>query len=437
VTKSMNECEFRTRLVCILLMAVLTLTSSISIIPLERDNHLGQARVEFRPAAGYEDHEPIWVQSNADLLNLAASEGWPGNGNAGSPIIISGYRFSAIAIQPVRIWNTDLHWLFMDNYITTEGVVCGIWVDTTTAGAILNNTFEECHSAIVMLNTENLIIENNTFAGNVQHGIEMDATNEASAIRNNEFSNNGGSGILCNDASNLEISGNYIDGVTFTGINIKRGTDNVIENNIVLNSRSGISLERATNNTHVLDNVIRGTIQDAVSCTGDFILIQHNVIRDIGTIGVSLSELSGAFADSSTISGNTFINCTSYAVRILEGCTKISITENDFFDGGNAHHILDNSSDAVIEGNFYDTWSSPDVNHDGIVDTPFEISGAAQNNDPSPKSAPNNEIPEDYEYVPKTTTSTGTEEPDLAPVMLVAGIAVAACVVLFAYAKRR
>ncbi|MFW9933356.1 MAG: hypothetical protein ACFFDR_11925, partial [Candidatus Thorarchaeota archaeon] len=80
----------------------------------------------------YVEHENIFTQSDAELLALAEDEGWEGTGTVEDPIIISGYSFYAEPTQPVRIWNTDLHWVFANNLVRTSGVMCGFYLTQTT-----------------------------------------------------------------------------------------------------------------------------------------------------------------------------------------------------------------------------------------------------------------------------------------------------------------
>ena len=62
----------------------------------------------------YTHHDPIWIQSNQEMIDQADDESWPGNGTAEDPFIITGYSFDSDT-QPLRIWNTDLYWIFTAN----------------------------------------------------------------------------------------------------------------------------------------------------------------------------------------------------------------------------------------------------------------------------------------------------------------------------------
>lgn len=382
----------------------------------------------------YVEHENIFTQSDAELLALAEDEGWEGTGTVEDPIIISGYSFYAEPTQPVRIWNTDLHWVFANNLVRTSGVMCGFYLTQTTAGIIRENVFQGCHSAIAMINCGNIIIENNTFLSNIGNGVDQEAALTNATIRYNEFWNHGADAISLEDTNSVDIYGNYINGAQYDGIDTQNGHDILIEDNIILGTRMGIRIGRRSTDIHVVDNLVRNITHHGINCNGDSNLIENNVLRDIGINGIIFSGSEGLNAEENVVTSNTFINCTSYAIQIEEVVINTVITSNDFFETGQECHICDSSNDATIESNFYDTWTSPDVNGDSIVDNPYEIAGSIGNMDASPKASPINQLPTDYEYTPIVTVQ---DELPLFELALISGIGITVCLIVVIMIKRR
>ncbi len=383
----------------------------------------------------YVEHGAVEIDGDSDFLSTAASEGWPGSGSSGDPIVISGYRFFATLVQPVRIWNTGIHWIFEENLVTTGGVICGVWIDHTTAGIIRNNTFDTCHSGMVLYNTANILVENNTFVGNAGNGIESQSLSD-SVIRFNEFIDLGNDGMVYDETTNVRITDNIIDNMSFVGINMKKGGNTTIENNEIRNCRTGFRLGRVASGIVFRNNVIRDITNNGIVCYGDSNEISNNIIRNVGENGITFSMSLDMYPEDNSLIDNTFINSTEFAVEIKANCTGNIVTGNDFFDTGNSCHICDHADDSVIEGNFYDTWALPDADENEIVDKPYPILGSAANSDPAPRALPNNAIPDDYEYVPQSPTTPGEEFP-LGTIALVGGIGIVVCVAIVVFVKQR
>jgi parallel beta-helix repeat protein len=66
--------------------------------------------------AGYEPHGDIVITDDQDFVN----QGWPGNGTAGNPYVISGFEF-ATSLLAINISNTVSHLLISDCLFTCPG----------------------------------------------------------------------------------------------------------------------------------------------------------------------------------------------------------------------------------------------------------------------------------------------------------------------------
>jgi parallel beta-helix repeat protein len=366
------------------------------------------------------------------------SEGWEGDGSRHNPIIIEGYSFYDTDMQPVRFWDTTIHWIFRNNYITTDDNWCALWALRTQNGILANNVFETCHSGNYLEHVQGLIIENNTYINNSGSGIDGDNPVSDLIIRNNDIGTSRTDGILFKfSATNITIVNNYIHGNTYDSIDIKVGQDITIENNIMEDQRSGIKIDNSVTNCVVRGNIIRNIPNSGFYISGDSNEITNNTLRNIGSNGFVLEEDEGEYPENNIINANTIINCTSYGVLVESESENNAIQDNSFFESGEACHICDDGVDTTIVDNFYDTWSSPDVDGNGFVDNPYTLVGTAENADPTPRATPSTAIPDDYEYIPMTPSVAGWDSLPLAEIAIVGGVGLVICVVVVIFIKKR
>ncbi len=385
----------------------------------------------------YDPHENIWVKSNQELLDLADAEGWVGTGTTEDPIIIEGYSFFDTEMQPIRFWDTSIHWIFRNNYVTTSREWCGFWVDSVSNGIIYNNTFDACHSGTFLDEVQGMIIEQNTFINGRGYGVECYGPVSDMIIKSNDIhSNDIDAIVIMSESSNVSILNNHIHDGIYDAIDVQMGDDFLIRGNIISSMRYGIRLAGVVSGCTIDANTVCDIRNSGVYCRGDGNSITNNLLRDLGRNGIILDEDDGEFPADNSISGNTFINCSDNSIKIEAGSSANSIENNDFFESGADCHICDDGASTTIADNFYDTWCSPDADSDGVVDTPFPVIGAAGNADLTPKAEPVNSIPEDYSYSPMTPISGGDTIP-LMELALIGGIGTIAIVIIAVFAKRR
>ncbi len=393
---------------------------------------------DFTRAQEYEPHENLWIRNDTDLLNLASAEGWNGTGTAEDPIIIEGYSFFDTVMQPVRFWDTTLHWIFRNNHVSTATEWCGIWLLRTQNGIICNNTFEECHSGTYLEHVQGLIIENNTFQSNTGSGVDGDNPVSDLIIRYNEFIDMSVDGIIFKyPASNVTIVNNHIHDNAYDSIDIQFGQDITIEDNVISDQRYGIKIAGTVTGCVVKGNLIRNIRNSGMYISGDDNEITDNIFRNIGSNGIILEVDGEEYPENNVIVGNSIINCTKYGVLVEADSANNEVSSNDFFESGEPCHICDDGTDTMIQGNFFDTWSSPDANADGIVDVPYVVLGLAGNNDLTPEAAPVNAIPSDYEYVPITPTAPTELGFGQETIALIAGVGLVICLVIVVVIKKR
>lgn len=355
----------------------------------------------------YTPHDAIMITSDEEFSSMAADEGWPGDGSADSPYVISGLLLTDPETQPIRIWNTEVHWIFSNN-IVEGGGLCGCYIVNTVNGIVTNNTFRNRHSGIVLQDAENITVSENFIYNNTGNGLEVIGASTGLLVQDNDIHNNLVSGIYLLSAVDCEIDGNTIVDNEEYGISIPMGVNVVISDNNVRRHPSN------------------GIITGSTNCT-----ITGNTVTDSEMYGIVLS--SGSRSD---IIGNTIQDSVEYGVYLSSSTSNTTIMENVLIGNGLDCQIYDAGSDNEFIFNYYDDWTGPDIDSDDIVDNPYVADGVAENSDLYPLASPDAEIPD----IITTTTETSLPPPEQIPLELVVIAGVATLGVVFSLAiifKRR
>ncbi len=224
---------------------------------------------------------------------------------------------------------------------------------------------------------DDAIIESNTVGFNGGQGIQMDSTSPH-YIANNTIYNNTGTGLyLFSDGATVfqnMIYGNGLDGLMLNG------ADGVIVryNDFYDNAANGINIVNTDlcdiNNNTILNSGIGFRIWDY----SDNNLIRWNMVSGNGN-GI-WNGGSANTANGNEISNNTFRDGTNGIYVTSPGSFNGNyIFHNNFIN--NTVHILDSFAANTYNlgyaqgGNYFDTWTSPDINWDGFVDVPYVIDG--------------------------------------------------------------
>ncbi|NHJ13667.1 MAG: hypothetical protein EAX95_08320 [Candidatus Thorarchaeota archaeon] len=322
----------------------------------------------------------IEIYSNEDMQSLALSESWEGDGSEDHPYVITGYILTGSDIQPIRIWDVDLHWEFRNNFIE-PGAVCGTWFYNAANGLVENNTIQGRHSGMVIQECSDLIIRDNVVAGNTENGIEILSGSTNLIIEDNTISNNAMSGMLIPFSDHFLITENVISASGTNGIEVAGLTDSVISGNTITGS--------GTRGMYLYG------MKDSV--------VSQNSIGGSGTNGILVGASSYIVCTE-----NWVVDSISHAVELNTGCSNLTVKGNVFVNSGESCQACDNGADNEFIYNYFDDWTSPDDDADGYVDVPYSIVGSAGNQDPHPRAATDVEIPTTTATSSTTTTTTGT-----------------------------
>lgn len=401
----------------------------------------------------YIHHDQIWIQSNEEFNIQAAAESWAGDGSAGNPYVITGYLFDC-ETQPLRIWHTTVHWIFIDNEIFGVGgnIQCGTWIENTTNGAIIDNEVHNRHAALAIADVENLIISGNYIHDCWGRGVELFGAMNTTIIQNNIIEDIGQSGIYSVTSRNCIVKNNTISncvsGITLVG----QTTNCTITGNIISNCESTGILMTSVDDGIITDNTITNVEDQGIYLSSPTdCVVTGNIIGDVDGIGfkianAELSDISENIIANCTEDGfcltsgantslqwNSVYNMTGYAVNLETDSSNFSIKYNTFIDNGVDCQVNDDGTSNIVSQNYYDDWSTPDVDADGYVDSPYALDGDAENQDELPLAVAG--------VVPTTTvttTTSTTENPLPMDLLLIAGaIGVIVIVGVVLLVKRR
>ncbi len=234
-------------------------------------------------------------------------------------------------------------------------------------------------------------LSGNTVNNNTQYGIYLTVNCTSNTISGNNANNNTQYGIyLTTDCNNNTILGNivndnthgiYIDYSDYNNItgNIANdhigdigiylfGSDyNIVSGNTANNNGDGIAITTSNYNT-ISENILNGNNDGIYIFDANNNIIMGNTISDNDLHGIYFEEDS----DYQEISENIMYNNT-IGIYINGLNQDNSIYENFFLKNGK--HAIDaginNIWNSTSIGNYWDNHTSPDNNHDGIVDTPY------------------------------------------------------------------
>ena len=234
---------------------------------------------------------------------------------------------------------------------------CGLWLYKANDTLIKDNniTSSSTTSRITIEKANNTILESNSITHSAYSGIELWYSDQ-STVSGNTVTDSGDDGIILVSSGHSIISGNTVtnsswDGTWKAGIRLAGSGNSTVSGNIVTDSHyNGIELETSGNS-----------------------IVIGNTVTNSSYVGIELSS-----SGNSTVSGNTVTNSSRYGIYLdrntlgclLWGNSLIANGYGNAYDGNGT-----NQWDNGTHGNWYDDYTGPDLNHDGIGDSPYSIGG--------------------------------------------------------------
>jgi parallel beta-helix repeat protein len=226
----------------------------------------------------------------------------------------------------------------------------GILLEDSSSNIIEKNSITKAINGLILANNrENMFQAVGYYPGSSKDNV----------IQNNKIYNNtdGGIYLLCWDKAS--VSNNTIIGNTVSNneVAVGFGGENVtFSNNTLENNDLGLFLGLPTQHYYT-----KGW------------LISDNLIVDNNFAGIVIESS----AENSIINNTIYKNGFGLSIETVDKnkAEKNLIRSNDFVRNNvGSDQAADLGNDNVFEKNFWDDWTSPDNNGDGIVDIPYTIS---------------------------------------------------------------
>ena len=172
------------------------------------------------------------------------------------------------------------------------------------------------------------------------------------------------------------------------GVWFENTINSLIENVTVSNNLNGIQLSNSTNNT-VTGNTVHASLSSGIQLiTSDCNNITGNAVSENGK-GIVLGSYSASkpdfVANDNNITGNIVCN-NKVGVSVGDFSSNNEIYHNSFID--NEIQAYDQNMPGTVNffnldmptgGNYWNDWTSPDSDGDGIVDEPYVFDGGQDN----------------------------------------------------------
>jgi len=291
--------------------------------------------------------------------------------NCDDNALINNTIFDSTANGIYLVTNCELN-LIARNYLVTNGWN-GIELDSSDYNTLADN-----------------IINNNG-----ENGIELAQLCDFNNIKNNTIRSNGDTfpegGILAwNNCHNNNFTLNRVENNWYYGIHIGLGDGNLFNNNTIIGHVISLRLYSSCDSNIIVNNSISqgsGSISEGIviefNCINN--VIQNNFINDTAT-GIKINNN----ADNTDITENVITNCDSNGIQIqTDTCDNNEVWQNRFINNAGENALDDSGTgdtswDKGGFGNYWDNYGGVDANDDGIGDTPHGISGTGGNQDNFP-----------------------------------------------------
>lgn len=348
---------------------------------------------------------------------------------------------SALEADAVAISGDSFNCTVANNTITSSdhGIEVRSYSGSTIGprnNFIFNNHLEGITGNAITMTSgmAGLILVNNTIAHNTitdvgARGIYIRASDSNAGISNSTIRDN----LLtdCNIGMEIRAQGyddqypginrwlNFINNTilrpSYWGMYIYRHSfNNIINNSIIEGQNIGLYLYSTMNNT-ISGNTIFKNEQDGIKLyytnTANNLIIK-NIIANNSLNGYYYGISLHYQSLNTYVINNTIANNSGYGVYIASNSQNYNyITGNDFIDNNAGATQATSRALNTFIYNYWNDWTNPDTNKDGIVDSPYIINADYEVQDPFPLTQRSNdgsirvELPD-----PPTTGSPGDLE---------------------------
>ncbi|MFO7991656.1 MAG: NosD domain-containing protein [Thermoplasmata archaeon] len=336
-------------------------------------------------------HAPIKINNDAEFLNEATNNSWPGDGSPTNPYIISNYTIDATGYTyGIFIANTTYNFIINDTEISNASSAGGDWntgggvaLFNCSNSTILNNHLLSNGNGVYSIEIYNITIMDNYFR-DCGHGVFFDSDSLRYCVQNKIYGNVfllNSMGIGLSYSDDNEIMGNYFSGSSMDGIHNIASHGNIINENTMESNGRGIYFFNCDYN-EISGNKINGTNGVGMDIfDSSYNIIGNNRITYSLSEAIDLRKKWGAGSVYNEIYHNNFY----YNNGSLDYYDPMTVQARDM--GSN-----NSWNNTEGEGNYWFDWAhnnnTNDADQDGIVDWPYVINNTAGDMDNHPLTNP-------------------------------------------------
>jgi parallel beta-helix repeat protein len=330
--------------------------------------------------SAYDEALPIHISNDSDFADQASANSWDGNGSVSDPYIVEGLNITTAGTSPIQIGNSTV--FFEIRGCLLVGGAMGILLQNVTNAKVWNNTIQDSQSSgVLVTESDDVIVTNNTIqdiSGPDSAGL-YSLGSEYCEYSNNTIDSVNGCGILADYTNNCSISDNVVSNLLHDGIRLRDSSENNITLNTVTSGTSGIKLGNSPG-CRLERNLVGYSLSDGISIeASSSCTIKDNVVQESGAYSLDLS------GDSSDIIANTFYRSQLQGLRIQSDNTYVTqnnLIENNLALAEPTTYLGISGSNNDIVGNYYDAWTWPDDDENGIVDRPYPFGVGQSDSEP-------------------------------------------------------
>lgn len=341
----------------------------------------------------YATHPPIVIEGDAGFLGVNSSTGiTSGSGTEPDPYVIEGWALSEVdSYYRTCIWVSaaNVHFVIQDCviYNANGAFEYGIYFDSCTNGTIRDNVFY-----------------NNNYSIWLEAGYSDERFSDNRVLGNTFTDNN--YGIMASHVCGLDISNNTCCDNTI-GMVISWSAYSRVADNTCTDNSCGIAIW-ISNNTDVTGNDCSLNVGTGLHI---FKATENNFSRNTcssNSIGMWFvdADWEGGSSDN-LVQSNWIEGNTAYGIQMDAGNHDNLIWNNSFVGNNGTGAVYSPEDVQVIDngtanwwnttdgrGNYWSDWTSPDLNLDDVVDSPYCVAGSAGAMDYYPIASAPDAIPE-------------------------------------------
>lgn len=259
---------------------------------------------------------------------------------------------------------------------TIFGAEAGVFADSSMNISLLNDTFEDCDSGVILKSFDPGRIVGCTFSKCDKAGLDMERCSEFT-VYNNRIMSTTNIGMLLKESYNCNVTDNLFSGNT-EGLALWNSTSIDVLGNMADHNYYGILLAGSDNNTVMGNNADENARSEIATGFGVGISLQGNSSRNVVAKNNARKNFNGFEAIKgcrlNVIYGNNASDNT-HGLRMDKNYNNLIFGNNFARNEINAYENASRNTWNTTIGNYYSDYKGKDGNSDGIGDQSYTVPG--------------------------------------------------------------